>query len=170
MKGFLCNLHSVSQIYRITFLELPLTHHSPLLLFYTPRKHQKTFRFPDVFRGYGKATPGCNRLTTNILKTPEKLLEKRSCSFLVLKGCTFQIKSTNNTKGGRSTQLLVIDHFGINAPSYMFDRALTICFITGTLVFSWQFCNVFSYFLLCYASTESFQKQPFKDVFQNRCS
>ena len=35
-----------------------LTHYSPLLLFYTPWKHQKTF----VFRGHRKATPGCNGL------------------------------------------------------------------------------------------------------------
>ena len=39
-----------------------LTHYSPVLLFYTPWKHQKTFRFSDVFRGYRKATPGCNGL------------------------------------------------------------------------------------------------------------
>ena len=29
---------------------------------YLPRKPQRTFRFSDVFRGYGKATPGCNGL------------------------------------------------------------------------------------------------------------
>ena len=39
-----------------------LTHYSPVLLFYTPWKHQKTFKFSDVFRGYRIATPGCNRL------------------------------------------------------------------------------------------------------------
>ena len=33
-----------------------------MLLFYTPGKHQKTFRFSDVFKWYGKATPGCNGL------------------------------------------------------------------------------------------------------------
>ena len=37
-------------------------HYSPVLLFYTPWKHQKTFRFSDVLRGYIKATPGCNGL------------------------------------------------------------------------------------------------------------
>ena len=31
-----------------------LTHSSPVLLFYTPWKHQKTFRFSDVFRGIEK--------------------------------------------------------------------------------------------------------------------
>ena len=41
---------------------LVLTHYSPVLPFYTPWKHQKTFRFSDVFRGYRKATPGCNGL------------------------------------------------------------------------------------------------------------
>ena len=40
-----------------------LTHYSPVLLFYTPWKHQKTFRFSDVFRGCRKATAGCNSLT-----------------------------------------------------------------------------------------------------------
>ena len=33
-----------------------------MLLFYNPWKHHKTFRFSDVFRGYRKATPGCNGL------------------------------------------------------------------------------------------------------------
>ena len=28
-----------------------LTHYSPMLLIYTPWKHQKTFRFTDVFWG-----------------------------------------------------------------------------------------------------------------------
>ena len=37
-----------------------LTHSNPVLLFYTP--YQKTFRFSSVFRGYRKATPGCNGL------------------------------------------------------------------------------------------------------------
>ena len=32
---------------------LPLTHYSPVMLFYTPWKHQKTFRF-SVFRGIEK--------------------------------------------------------------------------------------------------------------------
>ena len=31
-----------------------LTHYSPVLLFYTPWKHEKTCRFSDVFRGYRK--------------------------------------------------------------------------------------------------------------------
>ena len=44
-------------------LQLTLTHYSPMLLFYTPLKHQKTFRFSDVFRGYRKVTPGCNGLS-----------------------------------------------------------------------------------------------------------
>ena len=45
------------------FLEKSLlTHYSLVLLFFTPWIHQKTFRFPDVFRGYRKATPGCNGL------------------------------------------------------------------------------------------------------------
>ena len=37
-----------------------LTHYSPVLLFYTHWKDQKTSRFSDVFRGYRKATPGRN--------------------------------------------------------------------------------------------------------------
>ena len=39
-----------------------LTHYSSVLLFYTPWKHQKIFRFSNVFRGYRKPTPGCNGL------------------------------------------------------------------------------------------------------------
>ena len=39
-----------------------LTNCSPVLLFYTRWKHQKTFRFSDVFRGYRKATLGCDGL------------------------------------------------------------------------------------------------------------
>ena len=33
-----------------------LTHHSPVLLIYTP---WKTFKFSDVLSRYGKAIPGC---------------------------------------------------------------------------------------------------------------
>ena len=29
-----------------------LTHYSPVLLFYNPWKHHKTYRFSDIFRGY----------------------------------------------------------------------------------------------------------------------
>ena len=47
-----------------------LTHYSPVLLFYTPIKHQKNKMF-YVFRGYRKATPGCNGLT----KLPNGLTE-----------------------------------------------------------------------------------------------
>ena len=46
-----------------------LTHYSPVLLFHTPWKYQKTFRFPDVFRGYRRATPGCNGLKLHKIKT-----------------------------------------------------------------------------------------------------
>ena len=47
----------------VTFCYYPsLTHYSPVLLFYNPWKHQKIFRFSDVFRGYRKTTPGCNGL------------------------------------------------------------------------------------------------------------
>ena len=42
------------------FTHYRLTHYNPVLLFYTPWKHQKTFRFSDVYRGYRKATLGCN--------------------------------------------------------------------------------------------------------------
>ena len=39
-----------------------LTHYIPVLLFYTPWKHQETSNFSDVFKGYRKATPDCNGL------------------------------------------------------------------------------------------------------------
>ena len=51
-----------------------LTHYNPVLLFYTPWKHQKTFRFPDVFRGYRKATPGCNGLNTSTKFFPDSII------------------------------------------------------------------------------------------------
>ena len=44
-----------------------LTHYCPVLVFYTPWKHQKTFRFSDVFRGYRKATPSCNGLIRRLV-------------------------------------------------------------------------------------------------------
>ena len=43
-----------------------LTHYSPVLLFYTPWKHHKTFRFSDVFKRHRKATLGCNGLIKNL--------------------------------------------------------------------------------------------------------
>ena len=48
-----------------------LTHYSPVLLFYTPWIHQKTFRFCDVFRGYRKAIPGCNGFNLRLQKHKE---------------------------------------------------------------------------------------------------
>ena len=44
-----------------------------VLLFYTPWKHQKAFRFSDVFRVYRKATSSCNRLKTGSRTTGTKL-------------------------------------------------------------------------------------------------
>ena len=38
----------------------------PVLLFHTFWKHQKTFRFSDVFRRYRRATPDCNGLSNLI--------------------------------------------------------------------------------------------------------
>ena len=43
-----------------------LTHYSPVLLFYTPWKHHKTFRFSEVFKRHRKATLGCNGLIKNL--------------------------------------------------------------------------------------------------------
>ena len=58
---FYTNFNLVScQSFLVTYALL--THYSQVLLFDTPWKHQKNFRFSDVFRGYRKATPGCNRL------------------------------------------------------------------------------------------------------------
>ena len=65
-----------------------LTYYSPLLLFYTPWKHQKTFRFSDIFKEYRKATLDCNglskilsqsRSTINLsLSEPERLFTTTS--------------------------------------------------------------------------------------------
>ena len=63
------SLHIFSGYLSILFRNRPkislliLTHYSPVLLFYTPWKHQKTFRFSGVFRGYRKATPVCYGLS-----------------------------------------------------------------------------------------------------------
>ena len=39
-----------------------LTHYSPVLVFYNPRKHQKKQKVSFFFLGYIKPTPGCNGL------------------------------------------------------------------------------------------------------------
>ena len=49
----------------VTLFSNRLTHYSPVLLFYTPWKHQKTFTFSDVFWGYWKATLGWNGLNSS---------------------------------------------------------------------------------------------------------
>ena len=51
-----------SKIFQRPLRKIRLTHYSSVLLFYTPWKNQKAFRFSDVFSGYRKATPGCNGL------------------------------------------------------------------------------------------------------------
>ena len=62
-----------------------LTDYSLVLFFYTPWKHQKNFRFSDVFRGYRKTTPGCNGLNAdmNNIRNVETMQ-----SFLTLKFTT----------------------------------------------------------------------------------
>ena len=54
------------QILSKILIYMYLTHFSPVLLFYSPWKHQKTFKFSDVFRRYRKAVPGCNGLKLSI--------------------------------------------------------------------------------------------------------
>ena len=44
------------------FLVFRLTYYSPALFVYTPYKHQKSYSFSNVFRGYREATPGYNGL------------------------------------------------------------------------------------------------------------
>ena len=66
-----------------------LTHYSPVLLFYTPWKHQKTWEF-SVSREYKKATPGCNGLNWKCLylsiKSEEKDLLWPGCLFIIFFG------------------------------------------------------------------------------------
>ena len=64
--------YTIFQLYK----NISLTHYSPVLLFYTPWKYQKTERFSDVFRGYRKATPSCNGLN-QVLKFTEGFLTDR---------------------------------------------------------------------------------------------
>ena len=56
-------------IFIFTMVTIPfgLIHYSLVLIFYTPWKHQKTFRFSDVLKGYRKASPGCNGLTRELM-------------------------------------------------------------------------------------------------------
>ena len=64
MLYFFCfKIHFFAQTF---FIGWSLTHYSPVLLFYTPWKYQKIFRFSDVFRRYRKATPSCNELKPNL--------------------------------------------------------------------------------------------------------
>ena len=49
--------------YHLQISPVTLPNYIPILLFYTPWKHQKTFRFTDVFREYRNATPSCNGLS-----------------------------------------------------------------------------------------------------------
>ena len=103
----------------ISNLRLPLTHYISVLLFYTPWKHQKTFRFSDNFRGYRKVTPGCNRLITqwpvnlvtigqfsrvnraicdsslSYVKPQKTLLQKFLVSYAIYR---FQKRKTNNAE------------------------------------------------------------------------
>ena len=72
-----------------------LTHYSPVLLFNTPWKHQKTFRFSDVFRGYRKVTPGCNGLKAKLSTLLRVWLKNE------WKNCQFQGKLLLWTSDGR---------------------------------------------------------------------
>ena len=64
LLGFTCLILVTPNHPTFKCSKLTLTHYSPVLLFYAPWKHQKICRFSDVFRGYRKATPGCNELTS----------------------------------------------------------------------------------------------------------
>ena len=70
----------------ICFIQLSLTHYSPVLLIYTPWK-QKTFRFCHVFRGQ-QATPDCNKLINAVLskstRRKELFLIAASCSYFFI--------------------------------------------------------------------------------------
>ena len=55
-----------------------------MLLFYTPRKDQKTLRFSDAFRGYRKATTGCNGLKAKFGNNPLDGHLNQYCHFLCI--------------------------------------------------------------------------------------
>ena len=71
-------MHAYQRVKNVNFSEkvlcllsswqLQLTHYISVLRFYTSWKHQKTFRFSDVFRDCRKATPSYYRLS-NICRT-----------------------------------------------------------------------------------------------------
>ena len=68
------NLYSLEWLNYKWSRVISLIHYSPVLLFHTPWKHLKAFRFSDVSRGHWKATPGCNGLIPLGLTQLQKLL------------------------------------------------------------------------------------------------
>ena len=64
-----------------------LTHSFPMHPFCTPWKHQKTFRFSDVFRGYRKGALGTNKL---IIITTIKLSGVKADNYL------FKVNNSNS--------------------------------------------------------------------------
>ena len=63
---FSINIFSFCLFVKKKRLNTNLTHFQPMFHFYTPWKHHKTFRFPDVFRGYRIGTLVKNGLMTLI--------------------------------------------------------------------------------------------------------
>ena len=60
-----------------SFRVMVLTHFRPVLLFYTPWKHQKAIRkSSDACRGYRKGTPDCNGLIFIEIKLVQRCFQK----------------------------------------------------------------------------------------------
>ena len=59
-----------------SFRVMVLTHFSPVLLFYTPWKHQKTVETSDACRGYRKATPDCSGLIFIEIQLSQRCFQK----------------------------------------------------------------------------------------------
>ena len=92
-------LHLVHVIPLVSFYSLnPL---QPGVAYYNPLKHQKTFRFSDVFRGYRKTTPVCNGLKPSKNQKFSEVFTMFRTKSVAWNGLTsllswqFQMQSTN---------------------------------------------------------------------------
>ena len=109
LNALLCN--NVSEG---TTFNFSLIHYCPVLLFYTPWKHQKIFRFSDVFRGYRKATLGCNGLKQFLCDAPVKATLKGitlHSGYYACERCTAKGVRVNGSLTVRSDNGLQICYF-----------------------------------------------------------
>ena len=105
---------------------ISLTNYSPVLLFYTPWKHQKTFRFSDVFRVYRKATPGCNGLNSSWNRQKTSRFLTKNCRNLEIISKDLKMP-TDNASWLQLEKLIIIE---------ILTWQLKFCFLKNS--FSWN--------------------------------